>query len=321
MPVPAYTLRIRDRAGDDSHWQEEHIVAPSLADALAQARERFGEERVLAIAQDVDAEAIAGEVEPAAIAVAAPVAPAVPEPRIVPPHPGFGAFATAGGPALAPRAPMPWEGRWRPSVLVWSGALAGLFLFAAWYQFGAPARERFVTAAPVTAERAPGLAIDGEAPRGGVLAATGLPVRRGDGSVDLGTVVGGATANPPEDDEESGADDGGYVPDDPQVRAIGELVGELFSRAPDEADEADAPPYRSAQPREYVGEPRSALPPTIAAREPSVLQPFYVGVDRGGGVMETLRVTAYDADHARQIVADLPERPIIVRGPTTRLDW
>jgi hypothetical protein len=126
MPVPAYTLRIRDRAGDDSHWQEEHIVAPSLADALAQARERFGEERVLAIAQDVDAEAIAGDVEPAAIAVAAPVAPAVPEPRIVPPHPGFGAFATAGGPALAPRAPMPWEGRWRPSVLVWSGAIAGL---------------------------------------------------------------------------------------------------------------------------------------------------------------------------------------------------
>ena len=117
-------------------------------------------------------------------------------------------------------------------------------------------------------------------------------------------------------------DDGDYAPDDPDVRAIGTLVGELFSRMPDEADGADAPPYRTAQPREMVGEPQAALPPpTIAAREPSVLQAYYVGVDRGGGIMETLRVSAYDADHARQIVAQLPERPIIVRGPTTRLDW
>jgi hypothetical protein len=140
--------------------------------------------------------------------------------------------------------------------------------------------------------------------------------------VDLGTVVGEAAASLPRDEDESGAGDDDYAPDDPQVRAIGELVGELFSHVPDEADEADAPPYRTAQPYESVGEPRASLPPpTIAAREPSVLQPFYVGVDRGGGIMETLRVPAYDADHARMIVSELPERPIIVRGPSTQLDW
>jgi len=326
MPLPAFTLRIRDRAGDDSHWQEEHLVAASLADALAQARERFGEERVLAIAQDVEdgSDADPGEATPVATA-AAPVALSVPEPRIVHAHAPseFAGFAAAaGGPDVAMRAPMPWEGRWRPSVLVWAGAIAGLLLFAAWYVFGTPTRERFVTAEPVAPDSAPGLAIDGDAPSGGVLAATGLPVRRGDGSVDLGTVVGEAAARLPAEDDESGASDGDYMPDDPEVRAIGTLVGELFSRMPDDGDEADAPPYRSAQPREYVGEPRSALPPpTIAAREPSVLQPYYVGVDRGGGIMETLRVTAYDADHAREIVAQLPGRPIIVRGPTTRLDW
>jgi hypothetical protein len=326
MPVPAFTLRIRDRAGDDSHWQEEHVVAPTLADALAQARERFGEERVLAIAQDLDDAGSEAHGEPADVAAVAPVELSVPEPRIVHAPSAFADYAAAAGaPYAMARAPMPWEGRWRPSVLVWSGAIAGLLLFAAWYQFGTPARDRFVTAAPVTADRAPGLALDGDAPRGGVLAATGLPVRRADGSVDLGTVVGEAAASLPrdeDDDEDSVADEGDYAPDDPEVRAIGTLVGELFSRMPDEADEADAPPYRTAQPREIVGEPQAALPPpTIAAREPSVLQAYYVGVDRGGGIMETLRVSAYDADHARQIVAQLPERPIIVRGPTTRLDW
>jgi hypothetical protein len=325
MPESTYTLRIRDRAGDDSHWQEAHIVAPTLADALAQAREQFGDERVLAIAQDVDVDegnrTSAEEIAP--VVAAAPVVLAIPEPRIIHAPSTFAAFATAGpGAHAGPRAPMPWEGRWRPSVLLWTGAIAGLLLFAAWYQFGAPTREKFVTAAPASADRATGLALDGDAPRGGVLAATGLPVQRGDGSVDLGTFVGEAAEHVPQDDEGPGDSEGDYIPDDPEVRAIGTLVGELFSRGADEADDADAPPYRNAQPRDIVGEPQSALPPpAIASREPSVLQPYYVGVDRGGGVMETLRVTAYDADHARQIVADLPERPIILRGPTTRLDW
>ena len=326
MSVAVYKLRIRDDTGDDGQWQEARVVAASLAEALVQAQQRFGDERVMAIAQDE-----AGEPLTDADVLDAPIELSVAEPRIIHPPTRADAFVAAVAATEVPvdgvgepRAPMPWEGRWRPSVLLRIGAVAGLLLFALWYQFGTPARERFVTAAPAAAERGPGLALEDQAPRGGVLAATGLPVRRGDDPVALGAMVGETVANWPRD-EESPIDEQALGTDDPAVRAIGTLVGEMFARGQDESDMADPPPYRDAQPYEPVGEAQSALPTStpyvIASREPSVLRPFFVGVDRGGGVMETLRVSAYDADHARQIVASLPERPVILRGPTTQLDW
>ena len=344
MPEAVYKLRIRDDTGGDGQWQEARVVAGSLAEALVQAQQRFGDDRVMAIEQDA-----AGEPPTDADLVVAPDAPgdevagtapdiedvpfelSVPEPRIVHPPPRAEVFVAAvatsdalGDDTITAREPMPWEGRWRPSVLLRIGAVAGLVLFAAWYQFGAPSREQFVTAAPASTDRAQGLALEDQAPRGGVLAATGLPVRRGDDTVALGTVVGEAISHFPRD-EESPIDEQALGTDDPAIRAIGTLVGEMFSRMPDESDMADPPPYRNAQSYEPVGDAQASVPASspyvIASREPSVLRPFFVGVDRGGGVMETLRVSAYDADHARQIVASLPERPVILRGPTTRLDW
>jgi hypothetical protein len=67
--------------------------------------------------------------------------------------------------------------------------------------------------------------------------------------------------------------------------------------------------------------PEAAVQAPPIVREPAQLQPYFVEVRRGRRITETLRVMAYDADHARAIVSDLPERPIIQRGPSLRLDW
>ena len=321
MPVAVYKLRIRDTAGDDSAWQEARVVAASVAEALVQAQQRFGEERVMAVAQDavgepldddeIAAQAAAEADAPVddAILARAPDSPAVTEAAMA--RSVELAYAAAES---TPRAPMPWEGRWRPSVLVWIGIAAGLLFFLFWYQVGAPARERFVTAAPAAVEKASGLALDGDAPRGGVLAAAGVGGVRPRSNEDaLEAMVGETVAHLPDDtgmDEET-ADD---------VRTIGTLVGDMFARWPADQEPADPPPYRDS---EYAPEPLPSVPPEempLASREASVLRPFYVEVERSG-MVETLRVTAYDIDHARAIVSELPERPVILQGPSPRLDW
>jgi hypothetical protein len=333
MTVAVYKLRIRDEAGDDGRWREARVVAASLAQALVQAQQRFGEDRVMAIAQDAAGEEPT-DADLAAAALDAPVHAVVvpeplPDPQIV--HPGAlepearvdAIIAAADELPHAPvRAPMPWEGRWRPANLLRIGIAAGVVAFFAWYQFGAPAAQRFVTAAPAAAEKPAGLALGDAPPRGGVLAATGVPLRRGDDAMAIGGIVGEAVADVV--DDEDGADayaDPQPVVDDPTVRTIGTIVGDMFSRGSDDAPPPprDDAPYRYDRPAEIVGAPAPALP--APPREPSVLREYFVGVDRGGGVIETLRVPAYDADHARMIVSELPERPIIVRGPSTQLDW
>jgi hypothetical protein len=335
MPVAAYTLRIRDEAGDDTRWQETRVVAASLAQALVKAQQRFGVERVMAVAQDVVGEPLT-EAEHAEAREAPVVPEPIPDPQIVHAHDAtfdpdsradaIVAAVVEAGPPPPPRAPMPWEGRWRPSNLIWLGIAAGLVAFFFWYQLGGPPRDRFVTAEPATAHANPGLALGDAAPRGGVLAASGVRLRRGEDTAAMAEMVGESMAAVSGEDEvDPSAQDGDDGLDD-DVRTIGTLVGDMFSRWPDEEADApaDAPPYRVAQPDDVVGAPMPALPeppPTIASREASVLRPFFVGVDRGGGIIETLRVPAYDADHARAIVADLPERPIIVRGPSPQLDW
>jgi hypothetical protein len=335
MSVAVYKLRIRDEAGDEARWQERRIVAPSLAEALVQAQQRFGEDRVMAIAQDTVGEAPT-EADLAQAALAAPptdvvVPEPLPDPRIVPadaePEARVDAMLAAAGEITyeTVREPMPWEGRWRPANLLKIGVAAGLLAFAGWYAFGAPASQRFVTAAPAATGRANGLELGEVAPRGGVLAATGVPLHRGDDPVVIGQAVGEAVADIVDDREDDDAyaisDEDDDVVDDPAVRTIGAMVGDMFARGRDEdAPPRDDYPLRDARTGEIVGAPAPSLPPP-PPREPSVLQPYFVGVDRGGGVIETLRVPAYDADHARAIVSDLPERPVIVRGPTLQLDW
>jgi len=334
MTVAVYKLRIRDEAGDDGHWQDARVVAASLAEALVQAQQRFGEDRVMAIAQDAAGE-VPTEADLAAAALEAPAHAAVvpeplPDPQIVhpeapDPETRVDAIIAAADelPHVPAREPMPWEGRWRPANLLRLGVAAGLVVFFAWYQFGAPASQRFVTAAPAAADKPAGLALGDAAPRGGVLAATGVPLRRGDDALAIGGIVGEAVADVVGD--EDGSDpyaNQDEVADDPTVRTIGTLVGDMFSRGSD--DDAPPPPrddaqYRYDRPGEVVGAPAPAMP--APPQEPSVLREFFVGVDRGGGVIETLRVPAYDADHARMIVSELPERPVIVRGPSTQLDW
>jgi hypothetical protein len=329
MPVAVYKLRIRERAGDDSEWHEARVVAASLAEALTQAQQRFGDELVLAIEQDHAAADVAPEpIETEGPAAAEVLAQAVHVAPVEPVHVevlharhGF-ATATATGPMEA--EPMPWEGRWRPSVLIWIGVFAGLVLFLAWLQFGATGRERFVTAAPAEATSSPGLPIDGVAPRGGVLAATGLSVRPGFATDRIDEITDEALARWPETQaamEDIADDDAELEPD--TVRTIGTIVGDMFSRWP-----TDDPSKRTADPRVAPPLPDGVyIPPEAAVqappivREPAQLQPYFVEVRRGRRITETLRVMAYDADHARAIVSDLPERPIIQRGPSLRLDW
>jgi hypothetical protein len=289
MPVAIYKLRIRDRPGDDSAWQEARVVAAGVAEALVQAQQRFGEEYVMGIEQDTGEPVPEDEAADAAIDAPAP------------------ALALAGDIGFhsgdAPREPMPWEGRWRPSVLVWTGVGAGVLLFALWVQFGESGRDRFVTASDAPVAPASGLALDHSAPTGGVLAATGLRVRPGQRGNAGMEVVDEAVAEFSEaaDVDEDTAN---------QVRDIGNLVGDMFSRYP---DEPASPPDTPASPPD--------APPPLSTNEPSVLRPFYVEVERGDGSVETLRVTASDAVHARAIVGGLPERPVILRGPSPQLDW
>jgi hypothetical protein len=322
MSVAVYKLRIRDEAGDDERWQEARVVAASLAEALVQAQQRFGEDRVMAVAQDTVGEA---PTEDDLAGTAHAVPEPLPDPQIV--HGDAdarvdGYIAAADGIPYEPmREPMPWEGHWRPANLLRGGIAAGLLAFVAWYQFGAPASQRFVTAAPQAAKTPDALALGEVAPRGGVLAATGTRLRPNDDDpAVIGEAVGEAVADVMDDDDNApyaaSAGDG----DDETVHAIGALVGDMFARAPNEPPSPrDDFPLRDARTGEIVGAPAPALP--SPPREPSVLQPYFVGVDRGGGVVETLRVPAYDADHARAIVSDLPERPVIVHGPSLQLEW
>jgi hypothetical protein len=292
MPVAVYKLRIRERPGDDTAWREAHVAAGSAADALAQARQRFGEELVMAIGQDV------GEPEPATEEGPAAHGPA----------PAIAGDAGLRDAAVA-CAPMPWEGRWRPSILVWSGVGAGMLMSLLWLQFGESGRERFVTSSTAPTTPASGLALDQPAPSGGVLAATGLRVRPGRADAADPEAIDEAVAEIAEaadvDAETAG-----------EIRDIGNLVGDMFARHRVEpAPPADAPPDGS------VPQGEADAPPPPATREPSVLRPFFVEVERGDGSIETLRVNAYDADHARAIVSDLPERPVILHGPSQQLDW
>jgi hypothetical protein len=328
MPVAVYKLRIRDRPGDDSAWQEARVVANGVAEALVQAQQRFGEEYVMAIEQDTGEPAtdadIAAHDEPvyADAIVARPVPGAVPAVASMAHDAHEPTLALAGDIGhfddAATREPMPWEGRWRPSVLLWSGIVVGLVLFALWVQFGAEGRERFVTASSSPSTPASGLALDQPAPSGGVLAAAGLRVRPDERGARGNEVVDEAVAEWAEaadvDEETAG-----------QVRDIGNLVGDMFTRYPTEpASPPDAPPYRASPDDDVAASMpggHDGVPPALATHEPSVLRPFFVEVERGDGSIETLRVTAYDADHARAIVTDLPERPMILRGPSPRLDW
>jgi hypothetical protein len=356
MSVAVYKLRIRERPGDDSDWHEARVVAATLAEALVQAQQRFGDDRVLAIEQDatavaddeIEEEATVGPDAAAAMAEllsAAPIVSAAPA-RIdavahVASAPSTGAapglaYATPHGAdyAASSSGPFPWEGRWRPSVLLWIGAIAGLVAFALWYQFGASGRERFVTAAPAESAPATGLPIEGSAPPGGVLAATGLPIQPGLPEARLGASVGDPLQRWPEAQAamEDITDEDDEV--DPRtVRTIGTLVGDMFSRWPTDdpskrvSDDAPAswPPQDDgyAPPRAALPEPMPRMPPPPPPPpvRGSELRPYYVEVRRSGNVTETLRVTAYDADHARAIVMDLPERPRILRGPSAELDW
>ena len=136
MPVAVYKLRIRDTAGDDSAWQEARVVAASVAEALVQAQQRFGEERVMAVAQDAVGEPL-DEEETAAQAAADAASMATDETILArpPDSPAIVEAEMARSIDLAyvaaesqPREPMPWEGRWRPSVLVWIGIALGLLL-------------------------------------------------------------------------------------------------------------------------------------------------------------------------------------------------
>jgi hypothetical protein len=203
-------------------------------------------------------------------------------------------------------------------VLLWIGFALGVVLFALWFQLGTSGRDRFVTASATGSSSGPGLALDGSAPPGGVLAATGLRVRPGRAGDTASAIVDEAVAEWSEaaelDDETAG-----------QVRDIGNLVGDMFSRFPAEPESPpDAPPYRAAPEDEVAAAVPGGFdgaPPALEMPESSVLRPFYVEVERGDGSIETLRVTAYDADHARAIVTDLPERPLILKGPSPQLDW
>jgi hypothetical protein len=321
MTVAVYKLRIRERPDDDSAWHEARVVAASLPEALVQAQQRFGEELILAIEQDATAAAhdadaeddvdggVVADAEPANEQFAAPVAMA---------SPGL----------TYERAPMPWEGRWRPSVLLWTGAGIGLLLMVLWINFGEPARNRFVTAKPGVAAEKGGLALDETAPAGGVLAAAGLDLRRGSSDGALASMVDQTVGAWAGDDEGDPVLDGDAPVDQATVRNIGTIVGDMFARWPHDA-EPESPPNQPAQP--YPEEPSAVAPddgrlaalppPTLAAPEPSALRPFYVEVLRSGNITETLRVTAYDADHARALVADQPGHPAIVRGPSPQLDW
>src|SRR4029079_12402356 len=87
MTVAVYKLRIRADTGDDGHWQDARVVAASLAEALVQAQQRFGEDRVMAIAQDANG-GVPTEADLAAAALEAPAHAAVvpeplPDPQIV----------------------------------------------------------------------------------------------------------------------------------------------------------------------------------------------------------------------------------------------
>jgi hypothetical protein len=337
MSVSVYKLRIRENAGDDTAWQEARVVAANVEEALVQAQQRFGVDRVLAIELDAAAESPPADDAHAPAVVAAMVedAHAVP----VPAHVAADAVveladveAALGEPLLAhhvpavpayaahvPRAePMPWEGRWRPSVLLWIGVALGLIFFVVWLSVSGVGRERFVTAAPTAppGEDAP-LPMDATAPRGGVLAATGATIVPGLPRSAEGYPLGEAAEEWPEESPEAIAESAMSTDHelDEDVQAIGRLVGEMFA-GDDPAAEARAqapvvPPARSYEYRM----PQAATPP------PAELRAFFVEVLRPGNVVETLRVTAYDADHARAIVTDLPERPVILRGPSLELRW
>ena len=337
MPVAVYKLRIRERADDDSAWHEARVVAASLPEALVQAEQRFGEEMILAIEQDAGATDAEATVDSAHDAIVLP--PVRPEPL---PEPALTFHADrpmspdalpADTPLVFERVaePMPWEGRWRPSVLLWIGGIAGLVLMTLWLNFGQPARDRFVTAKPGATPTAPGLELGGQPPPGGVLAATGVDLRSGQGDGTLGTMVGQTVAQWPRDDESGDPVMDGDAPiDEDTVRDIGTIVGDMFARWPRES-QPDAPPYRPVpdyeEPAPSVEDPYddgrlASLPPTsVGTRESGGLRPFYVEVLRSDNVTETLQVSAYDADHARQLVASQPGHPAIVRGPSTQLDW
>src|SRR5436190_3969150 len=331
MPVAVYKLRIRDTPGDDSAWQEARVVAASVAEALVQAQQRFGEDRVMAIAQDAVGEPLTGEdAEPAALAAdGAPVvyADAIvarPPADALDPAARAQAFADAAAGHIddvafardpVASAPMPWEGRWRPAVLLWIGVAAGIVAFAISLGVGNSGRDRFVTAAPTDAGASPGLPLDGTAPSGGVLAATGMRVRpRDDDEPRFGDMVGEAVASTDADLDPDTAE---------QVRSIGTAVGDLFART--SAENAPPPPMPPSPgiapgpvsapippppPGALPPMPDASLPPlggTPPVREAAMLRPFFVQVERAGQV-QTLRVPAYDADHARAIITDLPDR-------------
>jgi hypothetical protein len=320
MSVSVYKLRIRENAGDDTAWQEARVVAANVEEALVQAQQRFGVDRVLAIELDAAAESPpADDAHAPAVADAvvelADVEAALGEPLLAHHVPAVPAYA-----AHVPRAePMPWEGRWRPSVLLWIGVALGLIFFVVWLSVSGVGRERFVTAAPTAppGEDAP-LPMDATAPRGGVLAATGATIVPGLPRSAEGYPLGEAAEEWPEESPEAIAESAMSTDHelDEDVQAIGRLVGEMFAGddAGAEARAQEAPVVPPARSYEYRV-PQAATPP------PAELRAFFVEVLRPGNVVETLRVTAYDADHARAIVTDLPERPVILRGPSLELRW
>lgn len=354
MTVSVYTLRIREEP-DDTEGTEVRIVAASLTEAVVRAEMRFGASRILGVEQvetppegaagDTGADVPAAPIEDADFIVAQAPEPlpgvaddAPPDARAAAAalayvHPPASdarapaAFVADDDPAVRPDFPPPqddaaidpFEGRWRPAVLLGAGALVGLFAFVAWANFGAAPRDRFITADAPVASTQPGLPIEGEAPPGGVIQAAGVSLRPGRAGEDLGEVVGQVVSHFP--DEERGSaeivyDDGDI--DDGAVEAIGAAVGEIFSQWPQD-EPAPAPPvlHPPREPTWPRGEPQPMPPPPPAA----LLQRWYIEVQRADRVTETLSVNATSAEHARAMVYDRPDHPVIVNGPSTELTW
>ena len=300
--------------GDDADSEVDPVPAtPIIADdfIVAQAPETLGEPRAdepVAMHDPLrDAEAALAYVHPAATDSPRPPLPAHVEDA------GDDPAAALTFETVDDDTPAALEGRWRPTVLLWGGAIAGLVAFTLWLNFGTHPRERFITAHADAPLAQSGLAIEGEAPAGGVLQATGVSLRPGRADDDIGAMVGQGVTNLP--GEESGSGEITYEGDvdDDTVETIGTVVGEIFSRWPDDAP-APPPPQepQPAWPREQA---RAPLP------EPALLQRWYIEVQRADRVTETLSVNATSAEHARAMVYDRPDHPVIVNGPSTELTW
>jgi hypothetical protein len=361
MTVSVYTLRIREDA-DDTDGTEVRIVAASLTEAVARAEMRFGAGRILSIEQaeapptaaELAADAAdAGEPTPdlaaapivaddfivaqapeslpdagvdaerEATAALAYVHPATGDRPTPPPHDPVAGLAFE---TTAADEPAPLTGPWRPSVLVWGGAIAGLVVFALWANFGGAPRERFITASADAAPAQPGLPIEGEAPPGGVINAAGVSLRPGRADAGLGDTIGQAAAGVRGEDgpaqeiiyDGNGADD----IDDDTVRSIGTVVGDLLARWPEDEPQARAP---MPPPAEVSMQERSWPPQETvvlrAPREPALLQRWYVEVQRADRVTETLAVNATSPEQALAIIYNRPDHPVVVNGPSTELTW